>query len=124
MRVGKAMTVEKQDSNDETALPKESSRITIHINISRELFRRLRIAASHNQLWLTEYVEQALEEAALHEASMIQRERRPVTRDFLESVYRVRERIIQESKGQLFEDSAELIRQQREERSQQLIGEL
>ncbi|HET8853040.1 MAG TPA: hypothetical protein VFN02_10980 [Ktedonobacteraceae bacterium] len=114
------MTVEKQDSNDETELPKESSRITIHINISRELFRRLRIAASHNQLWLTEYVEQALEEAALHEASMIQRERRPVTRRTLEGLRKVSEEIMRDREGKLFEDSTEMIRQMREERSRYL----
>ena len=37
------MTIEKQDSNEKTEHPKESSRITLHINISRDLFRRLRL---------------------------------------------------------------------------------
>ena len=118
------MTIEKQDSNDETGLPKESSRITIHINISRELFRRLRIAASHNQLWLTEYVEQALEEAALHEASRIQRERRSVTCKTLEELLEIREEIMRDRGEELSHDSTEMLRQQREERTLQLVGEL
>ncbi len=114
------MTAEKQDSNDETELPKESSRITIHINISRELFRRLRIAASHNQLWLTEYVEQAVEEAALHEASIEQRQHRPITHEAIERLKMISEQIIQDRGGKLFEYTAEMIRQMREERSKYL----
>jgi len=45
---------------------------------------------------------------------------RPVTQETLEQVLRVRERIIRESKGHIFEDSAEVLRQQREERTQYL----
>ena len=48
---------------------------------------------------------------------------RPVTPELLEQVYRVRERIRQESNGYVFEDSTEIIRQQREERTRQLMGE-
>ena len=118
------MTIEKQDSNEKIELSKESSRITIHINISRELFRRLRIAASHNQLWLTEYVEQALEEAALHEASRIQRERRSVTCKTLEELLEIREEIMRDRGVELSNDSTEMLRQQREERTLQLVGEL
>jgi 2'-5' RNA ligase len=47
----------------------------------------------------------------------------PITSEILEQVYRVQERIKQETKGYVFEDSAELIRQQREERTRQLMGE-
>src|SRR5712691_6731205 len=47
----------------------------------------------------------------------------PVTPELLEQVYRVRERIRQESNGYVFEDSTEIIRQQREERTRQLMGE-
>jgi hypothetical protein len=44
-----------------------------------------------------------------------------VTPEFLQRVLEVRERIMRESKGMLFEDSAELIRQQREQRTQYLM---
>lgn len=43
--------------------------------------------------------------------------------DFLEQVYRVRKQVIKDSKGELFEDSTELIRQMREERTRELMGE-
>jgi hypothetical protein len=57
------------------------------------------------------------------ESSMEGLHRRPLTPELLEQVYRVRERIRQETNGQLFEDSTEIIRQQREERTRQLMGE-
>ncbi len=40
-----------------------------------------------------------------------------------ERVLQVRERIMLETNGHIFEDSTELIRQQREERTRQLMGE-
>ncbi len=57
------------------------------------------------------------------ESSMEGLHRRPLTPELLKQVYRVRERIMQESKGHVFEDSAALIRQMREERTRQLMGE-
>ena len=55
------------------------------------------------------------------EANAIQWEKRYITPEFLRRVLQVRERIMRESKGMLFEDSAKLIRQQREERTQYLM---
>ena len=57
------------------------------------------------------------------ESSMRRVHRRPLTSELLEQVYRVRERIRLETNGRLFEDSTEIIRQQREERTRQLLGE-
>ena len=57
------------------------------------------------------------------ESSMEGLHRRPLTPELLEQVYRVRERIRQETNGRLFEDSTEIIQQQREERTRQLMGE-
>jgi 2'-5' RNA ligase len=56
-------------------------------------------------------------------SSMEELHRRPVTPEFMEQVYRVREQIMQGTNGKLFEDSTEIIRQQREERTRQLMGE-
>lgn len=47
-------------------------------------------------------------------------QRHYTTPETLQKVLRVRERLMQESKGELFEDSAELLRKQREERTQYL----
>jgi hypothetical protein len=46
---------------------------------------------------------------------------RPVTREAIERLLKFREELIQESNGQLFEDSAEILRQEREKRTQHLM---
>ncbi len=46
----------------------------------------------------------------------------PVTRETIERLRRLREQIWEENNWEFFEDSAELIRQQREERTQYLMG--
>lgn len=57
------------------------------------------------------------------ESSMKGLHRKHLTPELLEQIYRVREQIMQGTNGKLFEDSTELIRQQREERTRQLMGE-
>ena len=52
-----------------------------------------------------------------------QRQRRPVTRRMLEELQQVSDQIMQRRNGKLFEDSTELIRQMREERTRELMGE-
>ena len=119
------MAQRKEDlSNNKAQKVHTTKRSRITIDITPELRRRIKLAALQHDLSISEYAGHILDEGVPKDESTTQRERRPVTRDFLESVYRVRERIMQESKGQLFEDSAELIRQQREERTRQLMGEL
>ena len=49
--------------------------------------------------------------------------RHPVTRETIERLRQVREEILQDRQGKPFEDSAEMIRQMREERTRQLMGE-
>jgi hypothetical protein len=49
--------------------------------------------------------------------------RRPLTSELLEHVYRVHEDIMQGTNRLLFEDSTEIIQQQREERTRHLMGE-
>lgn len=57
------------------------------------------------------------------ESSMEGLHRRPVTRETLERIHRIREEILQDRQGKLFEDSTEMIRKMREERTRQLLGE-
>jgi 2'-5' RNA ligase len=57
------------------------------------------------------------------ESSMNGLRRRPLTPELLKHVYRVREQIMQDTNGRLFEDSTEIIRQQREKRTKHLMGE-
>ena len=106
------------DDDDQEAQAMKRSRITI--DISPELRRRIKIAASQNDLSISEYLGNILEQAVPDELSMVEQERHPVPSDILEEVSRIRERVLRESKGHIFEDSAEVLRQQREERTQYL----
>lgn len=62
-------------------------------------------------------------EPVLGESSMERLQWHHITSEILEEFDRLRERVIHESKGYIFEDSTEKIRQQHEERTQQLMGE-
>jgi len=116
------MALRKEDFHNEDkqqeANTMKRSRITI--DISPELRRRIKVAASQNDLSISEYLGRILEENVPDEVGFTQQEEHPVTPEFLEQVYRVRQRIFKESKGELFEDSAESIRQQREDRTKYL----
>src|SRR6266851_2229410 len=50
-----------------------------------------------------------------------QRRGRPITREAIERLRQIREEIMKDRNGKLFEDSAEMIRQMREERTKQLM---
>ncbi len=94
----------------------------ITIDVSPELRKRIKAAALQNNLSISEYLVNILEEVVPEEKSMITQmeEDRPLTSEYLEQIHRVRERIIKESKGQGFEDSAEAVRRMREERTKYL----
>jgi predicted HicB family RNase H-like nuclease len=115
------MALEEQGSEEKMSLPKARSHITIDITISRELYHRIRIAVNQNNLSLNEYIERTLGEAVPDEASLTQKQYRPMTREAIEQLREINEQIMQDRGGKPFEeDSAELIRQMREERSQYL----
>jgi predicted DNA binding CopG/RHH family protein len=115
-----ALRKEEFHHEDEQQEATTMKRTRITIDISPELRRRIKIAASQNDLSISEYLGRILEQSVPLEVGFTQQEEHPVTSEFLEQVHRVRQRIIKESKGQLFEDSAELIRQQREDRTKYL----
>src|SRR5215467_11753874 len=114
-----ALRKEEFDSEDEHQETSTMKRSRITIDISPELRRRIKIAALQNDLSISEYVGDILEKSVPGEASM-NRQRRPATRKMLDELIEIRDRILQERNGQLFEDSTELIRQMREERSREL----
>jgi hypothetical protein len=114
------MTEQEQHPDDKLSLPKSHSHITIDININRGLYRRMRMAASQNNLSLNEYVERILGEAVPDKASLTQQEYRPITRKTLEHILQVHKDIMEHTGGYLFDDSTELIQQMRKERSRYL----
>jgi Antitoxin ParD len=102
----------------------QPNRPRLMIDISPELRRRIKIAAAQRDLSIREYIEQILEQAVPEvEANIAERQPRPMSRESLERLLQLREQIKQNHPGQKFEDSTELIRQMREERSKYL-GEL
>ena len=105
------------DEHQETNTMKRS-RITI--DISPELRRRIKVAASQRDVSISEYLGNILEENVPEEMNLVEQDVHPVPSDILEEVDRIRQRVIRESKGHIFEDSAEVLRQQREERTQYL----
>jgi 2'-5' RNA ligase len=62
-------------------------------------------------------------EAVPGESSMRMVHRHPMTRETLERIHQIRKEILQDHQGKPFEDSTEMIRQMREERTRQLMGE-
>ena len=104
--------------NKEDQVRKE--RISIAIKISPELRKHLKLAASLANISITEYVENILEKAVPNESDILQLRGHPVPPEVIEELHRLREQIFQENNGQFFEDSAELLHQQREERTREL----
>jgi hypothetical protein len=94
------------------------SRITI--DVTPELRKRIKLAAAQNEMSISEYLGRILEQAVPDELGLVEQEGHPVPSDILEEVDRIHELVIRESKGHIFEDSAEVLRQQREERTQYL----
>lgn len=97
---------------------KEHTRITIEV--SPELRQRIKLAAFQNDISISEYVSNILEQIIPDEETLKLEKRHPVPPDFLEQLLRLRQQIFRESKGHIFEDSAEVLRQMREERIREL----
>ena len=116
------MALRKKDfhNEDEQQETNTMKRSRITIDISPELRRRIKIAASRNDQSISEYLGNILEEHVPEEMDLVEQDVHPVPSDILEEIDRIRERVIRESKGHIFEDSTEVLRQQREERTQYL----
>ena len=96
---------------------RERTRITI--DVSPELRTRIKVAAAENGVSISEYLGHILEESVPIKNSGRTRGH-PVTREAIERLRQIREAIMQDRNGKPFEDSTEIIRQMREERSREL----
>ena len=103
--------------DEESQAMKERTRITI--DVSPELRQRIKLAAFQNNMSISDYLGRILEDAVPRESSY-SKEMKPLTREKLERVLKVREEIIAHTYGRTFDDSTELIRQMREERTREL----
>ncbi len=104
------------------AMQKPSPRPRLMIDISPELRRRIKIAAAQSDLSIREYIERILEQTVPGEANLPGREPRRITREAIERLRQVREQIRQNHPDTVFTDSAEIMRQMRDERSEHLAG--
>jgi uncharacterized protein YaaR (DUF327 family) len=103
--IGEAMETQDQD---------------IMVGIRLELYQQIKIVAAQKDLSIREYLEEVLKGIMSRETSASQEQGRPMTHETFEELRQLRERIKRNHPGQTFEDSTELIRQMREERSQYL----
>lgn len=115
------MAVRKQEFDDnEGRMSQTAKRSRITFDVSPELQRRIKIAALQNNLSLGAYLGRILDDVVPQEVNVAQQEMRPITRESVERLRRLRERILQDRAGRTFEDSSEMIRQMREERTEYL----
>lgn len=116
------MALRKEEIDDtyyeENQTMKERTRITI--DVSPELRQRIRLAAFQNDISISEYVSNILEQAVPDQETISLEKRHPIPPEFLEQLFRLREQIFRESNGHIFEDSAEAVRRMREERTKYL----
>jgi hypothetical protein len=92
----------------------------IMVGISPEFYQQVKIVAAQKDLSIREYLEEVLEEIMSRETSTLHEQGHPMTHETFEELRQLRERIKRNHPGQTFDDSTELIRQMREERSQYL----
>ena len=103
------MAIRKQEHNgDHTEDIENETDITLEI--SPKIQRRIQKAATENNLSVEEYLERIIEQS----------ERKPLTQEKLAGIFRAMEEIQQHTRGQVFDDPVEVIRQMREERSREL----
>lgn len=115
------MAIRKDDlyeSYDKGKQAMKRSRITI--DVSPELRKRIKKVASELDVSISEYLGRIIEEAVPEETSLLQLEKKPLTREKLERVLKVREEIIAHTGGYTYENSTEVVRQMREERSKEI----
>ena len=99
---------------------KPSTRPRLMIDISPDLRRRIKIAAAERDISIREYIEQILEQAVPQAASTLRPARSPLTQESIDRLRQVREQIRKRHPGVDFGDSAEIVRQMRDERSEYL----
>ena len=103
--------------DEENQTMKERTRITI--DVSPELRTRIKVAAAENAISISEYLSRILEESVPAQDTG-RAQGHPVTREAIERLREIREAIMRDRQGKPFEDSTEMIRQMREERSREL----
>jgi hypothetical protein len=98
----------------------ETQNQEIMVGMKPEVRYQLETTAAEQELSLREYIEKVLEEIALLQQKASKEELQPITREAYEGLLRLREQFKKNHPGVVLDDSTEIIRQMREERSQYL----
>ncbi len=114
------MAVQREHDDDQV----DQSRTGLFIDVAPELLERIKKAAVRRNLSLQEYVRHVLERSVSSKADIDEVEDRqqwkPINRAAVDELIRYREEIRRTHPGLVFEDSTELLRQAREERTREL----
>lgn len=115
------MALRKEDFYNGYEQEKQTmKRVRITFDVSPELRRRIKKAASEQDVSISKLLERILEEAMPEEENTDVYQGHSVNREAIEKLRQVRERILQDRGGKPFENTNELIWQMREERSEEL----
>jgi hypothetical protein len=114
------MAVQREDDNDQV----DQSKTGFFIDLAPELLERIKEAAVRRDLSLQEYVRRVLERDVSSEADIDEvrgrQQWKPINRAAVDRLFQFREELKRAHPGIVFEDSTELLRQAREERTREL----
>ena len=115
-------TQQTEDTHDTS----NEQRSRLVLDITPSLRRRIEHAAARGDLSASEYAERLLEQTVPEEDDQEAEEKRPtrgrpVTQAFVDEMRRTREQWERDHPGVVAEDSVDLIRQMREERTEHLM---
>lgn len=118
------MAVRKQvfdDDDDNADNPKKRSRIAFDVNPA--LRRRIKMAAARNDLSIGEYLGPILEQNVPDEPATPSQRGYSISDEAFDQLMRFREELKCETNGHVFDNSSEILRQEREKRTRYLMGE-
>jgi hypothetical protein len=102
---------------NQRASEEKAKRIRLTIDISPQMRRRIKTAAAHSDLTVREYVERILEEAVPGTPEPMHAQQ-GITPEAVERLFRTRDEIM---RGRYFtDDSTDLLREARDERTEEL----
>ena len=111
------MATQSYNNDDQMSLPVKHSRLMI--DITPDLHRRIEKAATQSDLSIHEYVGNILEQTVPPETDLI-RKQRGLNSEAVEDLLRTSEEIMRAHPDTVFEDSAEILHEMREERTREL----
>lgn len=119
------MVARRQEHSDYNRQTESSSkkRVRLTFDLDDGLRRRIKLQALKQDLTINEYLTRVLDDVVPAEETNKQARRQPVSREAIERLLHFREELIKETNGTVFDDTAELIREEREKRINQLTGE-